>query len=66
MPRRIEKAAATALEQYVTLQMIEERYRVPYSTLRQWIREGKLPAMKVGKQYRVLASDAQALLKPVA
>ncbi len=61
MVRPAEKAAPADLEQYVTLQMIEDRYKIPYSTLRQKIREGKLPAVKAGKQYRVRLADAQAV-----
>jgi Helix-turn-helix domain len=31
--------------------------RIPTSTLRQWIREGKLPAYKVGRHVRVYIED---------
>ena len=66
MARRVTKAVEGELEQYVTLRAIEASYKIPYSTLRQKIREGKLPAVKAGKQYRVRLADAQALLTPAA
>jgi hypothetical protein len=35
--------------------------RIPTSTLRQWIREGKLPAYKVGRHVRVYVADWEAM-----
>jgi len=34
---------------------------IPISTLRQWIREGKLPAYKVGKHVRIYVEDWEAM-----
>jgi excisionase family DNA binding protein len=36
---------------YITLQQVSTLVNVPLSTVRQWVREGKLHAVKVGKKY---------------
>lgn len=36
---------------------IAERYSVQIITVWDWIRKGKLSAMKVGKQYRITEED---------
>lgn len=36
-----------------------------YSTLRSWIAQGKLPAVKTGKSFKILREDLEALTVPV-
>ncbi len=54
---------ATELRPAITIQRASKLYDIAYSTLRQWIREGKLPAWKVagGRQVRVFVADLEAL-----
>jgi excisionase family DNA binding protein len=55
-------AKQSPLPKMVDLRTIERDLGIPYSTLRQWIGEGKLPAFKVGpKAVRVRVSDLEAL-----
>jgi excisionase family DNA binding protein len=48
--------------EYLKLQEIADKYRVNQMTVRRWIKAGHLPAMKVGKQYRIKQSDVDAFL----
>ena len=48
--------------EYLKLQEIADKYRVNQMTVRRWIKAGHLPAMKVGKQYRIQQSDVDAFL----
>jgi len=58
--------AVSRLAQYCDLKTVHARTAVPMSTLREWIREGKLPAFRLpGRQIRVRESDVQALFTPV-
>lgn len=47
------------MEKFYSCEQISERYGVKLTTVWAWIRAHKLPAVKVGKQYRV---TAEALL----
>ena len=38
---------------YLTPAEIAERLRVDVTTVQRWIRSGQLPAIRVGRQYRV-------------
>jgi excisionase family DNA binding protein len=38
---------------YYTIEEVAARYRVAHMTVRNWIYAGKVPAIKVGKQWRV-------------
>jgi excisionase family DNA binding protein len=42
---------------------IAERLRITSMTIYRWIEEGRLPAMQIGKQYRVRAGDLDAMLE---
>lgn len=44
---------------YTTLQ-VAEHFNVPLVTVQKWIREGKLPAYRPGKEYRIKESDLLA------
>jgi excisionase family DNA binding protein len=39
---------------------VAERYGVQVITIWDWIRKKKLPAIKIGKQYRISADDITA------
>lgn len=49
----------------LSLATLSERFDVPVSTLRWYIREGRLPAVKIGGRIKVAEDDALALLAPV-
>lgn len=50
----------------VPLSVAAPRAGVAVSTLRRWIREGRLPAVRVGaKAIRVSVADVDALTRPV-
>lgn len=50
----------------IALKHIQPTYGIPYSTTRQWIREGRLPAYRVrgGRQVYVLIEELEALFVP--
>lgn len=50
-------------QKMIRLRQIEPTYGVPYSTIRQWIYEGRLPAYrpKGGRQVFVRVEDLEAL-----
>jgi excisionase family DNA binding protein len=57
---------ATELDQYLDLKTVSARTKVPYSTLRQWVSEGKLPAYHIRHHVRVRVADVEALIVPIA
>jgi excisionase family DNA binding protein len=48
------------LEKFFSCEEIAVRYAVKITTVWEWIRRGDLPAIKIGKQYRIRASDLEA------
>jgi excisionase family DNA binding protein len=46
-----------------TVTEVAEALRVSENTVRQMIKRGELPAVKVGKSYRIKQSDIDALLQ---
>lgn len=50
---------------YLTLREAAAEGYGAYSTLRNWIAKGKLPAYKTGKRVKVLREDLEALAIPV-
>lgn len=54
---------AKELKPAITIQRASKTFDIPYSTLRQWIREGRLPAYRIanGRQVRVYVEDLEAL-----
>lgn len=48
------------MEKFYSCEEIAERYAVKVTTVWEWIRRGELPAVKVGKQYRIRADDLDA------
>lgn len=47
------------MSQLYTCQEIAERYRVEVITVWDWIRKKKLPAIKIGRDYRVSDRDIE-------
>ncbi len=60
------KAIPTSpLPQYITVEQLATRGNLPQSTIRQWLREGKLRGFKVGRHVRIRVEDAEALFKEI-
>lgn len=53
------------MEEYYTAEEAAELLRVHKLTIYRWIQMGKLPAFKVGAQYRIRRKDLEQVLKPV-
>ena len=51
------------MEKFYSCEQIAERYGVKLTTVWNWIRQKKLPAVKAGKQYRVTADALIAFEK---
>ena len=47
------------LEKYLNCREVADRYDVKVITVWDWIRKKKLPAIKIGKEYRIKDSDLQ-------
>jgi excisionase family DNA binding protein len=47
----------------LTLDEAAARLTIARKTLRDWVRAGKFPGLKVGREWRVLASDVEAYLQ---
>ncbi len=45
------------MNEVMTLEEVADYLRVHYTTVRRWRREGELPALKVGRTYRVRTAD---------
>jgi excisionase family DNA binding protein len=41
---------------------LAEFFQVSLRTIREWCREGKLPAFKIGKDWKIRVSDLQKLI----
>lgn len=48
------------MDNLYTCEQVANRYSVKKMTVWEWIRKGKLPAIKLGKEYRVREGDLQA------
>ena len=46
----------------LTVEQVAEYLQVSPYTVRAWIRQGKIPGRKIGRVYRVLDSDVEALV----
>lgn len=47
------------MERYLNCQQVADRYSVKLITVWDWIRKKKLPAIKIGKEYRIRVSDLE-------
>lgn len=50
-------------EQYYTIEEVAKMLKVVYLTVYRWIHDGKLSALKAGKQYRIKKEDLDTFLK---
>jgi excisionase family DNA binding protein len=50
-------------DDFLTVPEVAERLRVRTMTIYRWIEAGKLPALQVGKHYRIRTSDLEAMLE---
>ena len=50
-------------DEFYTLEEIAERLKVVYMTVYRWVKSGKLPAYKFGKQYRIKKNDIQKFIE---
>lgn len=44
-------------EEFYTIKEVSELFKVAYLTVYRWIKEGKLEAYKLGKQYKIKKAD---------
>lgn len=51
-----------ALDEWVTLQEIADELKLHIETVREWVRTKRLPAYKVGRDYRVKRTDLNKFL----
>jgi excisionase family DNA binding protein len=51
---------------YQTVQELADRLKVNEATVRQWIRDGELRAIDIGKGWRIADSDLEAFLATLA
>lgn len=49
-------------QQLVSVKAFAERFNVSTMTVRRWINRGKIPALRVGAQYRINLEAATAAL----
>jgi excisionase family DNA binding protein len=50
---------------YLNVYEAAEYVGLHYQTIRQWIRKGRLPALKLGREFRVTKADLDAMYQPV-
>jgi len=60
----VEAENVEGFEKLYTLTEVATVMRVHLETVRNWVREGRLKALKPGKAYRVRESDLRALMGP--
>lgn len=53
-------------DQFYTLQEVADLLKVKYLTVFRWTKNGKLPAYKFGKQYRVSGDTLQKFIDAAA
>lgn len=49
--------------EYLTTQELAEKLKVNVLTIRRWIGSGKLPAISIGKSYRIKKEDFEKFIK---
>ena len=60
---KANKTGGENLEKYLNCRDIADRYGVQLITVWDWIRKKKLPAIKIGKEYRIKTSDLERFEK---
>ena len=64
MSNELENTAAEAMpEKWVNLEDIADHLSVSTDTVRNWIKDGKLPFYKAGKRYKFNISEVDAWLR---
>lgn len=58
-----QKAMTEEYEKMLTPQEVAQRLRVTPQTVRNWIREGKIKAVRVGRPWRIPESELRAILE---
>ena len=58
--RSKRKKGSDYLPKMYTCEQVAERYGVQIITIWDWIRKKKLPAIKIGKEYRISEDDIKA------
>jgi excisionase family DNA binding protein len=53
----------TRQRQLLTVPQVAEQFQVTAQTIRNWIDQGVLPAVRVGRAFRVRSEDVDALLE---
>ena len=56
---KTNKIGGEKLEKYLNCRDVADRYGVQLITVWDWIRKKKLPAIKIGKEYRIKTSDLE-------
>ncbi len=49
------------MEKFLSCEQVADRYSVKVSTVWSWVRNGRLSAVKIGKQYRIRESDLEKI-----
>mgnify|MGYP000858369057 FL=1 len=57
------KAETRTEERWVNIADVADHIGVSQDTIRNWLKSGKLPTIKAGKQYKFLLSEVDALLR---
>ena len=50
-------------DELLTVPEVAERLRMTTMTIYRWIEEGRLPALQIGKHYRIRESDLDAVIE---
>lgn len=50
-------------EKYYTTKEIAEMFKVAYLTVYRWIKEGRIEAYKLGKEYRIKKTDIDKFME---
>ena len=54
------------IQELYTIEQVAERLGLHVKTVRNYVRDGKLKATRIGKSYRIMREDLEALAGPVA
>ena len=50
-------------DEFLTIREVAHLLKLSEATIRKWCREGRLPALKLGKAYRIRRSDIDRLFE---
>lgn len=53
----------TETEQYYTIKEVAEILKVAYLTVYRWVKDGKIEAYKLGKEYRIKKIDIEKFVE---